>query len=182
MEPVWQLPTLPSSSPMPVWDCPELAGEMGFGAAAAVTSHPASLVNSVQCPVLAGAAEQPPDPCRAHPAPNRCGTDLSCTQIHHGRDTQQGKEGDRFLGKSPPPARPRAKGTSRMTPAAQDRGCRWLRVRACPQPAPAQSDTNSATPQCSQHQQLVLQAQHLQISSHRPKSCCEHSKAQLSPA
>lgn len=144
-----------------------------MGSGAAVTSHPARLGNSQQCP-----AEQPPAPGRAHPAPNPCRIALSCPQIHHGRDTHQGKEGDRFLGKPPPAARPRAKGTSRMTPAAQGRGCGWLPVPACPQPARAQSDTNPATSQCSQHQHLVLQAQHLQISSHTPKSSCEHWKAQ----
>lgn len=133
MEPGVAAPSPPSSSPMPGWDCPELPGEMGSGAA--VTSHPARLGNSQQCPVLAGAAEQPPAPCRAQPAPNPCRIALSCPQIHHGRDTHHGKEGDRFLGKPPPPARPRAKGTSRMTPAAQGRGCGWPPVPACPQPA-----------------------------------------------
>lgn len=58
-------------------------------------------------------------------------------------------------------------------------GCPSLPVPSLPR---AQSDTNPATSQCSQHQELVFQAQHLQISSHRPKSCCEHQKAQLSPA
>lgn len=128
MEPGVAAPSPPSSSSMPEWDCPELPGEMGSGAA--VTSHPARLGNSQQCP-----AEQPPAPGRAHPAPNPCRIALSCPQIHHGRDTHQGKEGDRFLGKPPPAARPRAKGTSRMTPAAQGRGCGWLPVPACPQPA-----------------------------------------------
>lgn len=138
--PAWQLPNLPSSSAMPPWDCPELAGEMGFGTAAAVTSHPARLGNSVQCPVLAGAAEQPPAPGRAHPAPGPGRITLSCTQIHRGKDTLQGKEGDTFLGK--PPHLPGLELRALQGWLLQHRteavgGCLSLPVPACPQLAPS---------------------------------------------
>lgn len=107
---------------------------------------------------------------------------LSCTQIHHGRDTHQGKEDTDPWESLPhlPGLKLRAlEGWLLQHRTEAVGGCPSLPVPSLPQ---AQSDTNPATSQCSQHQELVLQAQHLQTASHRPKSCCEHWKAQLSPA
>lgn len=89
--------------------------------------------------------------CRAAPSPRQGSSSPRSRQdrpvLHPNPPWQRHtpREGGRHIpGKASTPARPGAKGTSRMAPAAQDRGCGWLPVSACP----------CLSPTCPEHNQI----------------------------